>query len=200
MNTTARPGVSASQLGVLSLLILSATALLLAPLALPDGYSWIVHTTSESAAQGLEGAWVGRLGFLLMGFAVLWLAGMSRPRWGRAGATLLGTFGVMMLATAAFSHKPWIPGVAWDPFEDFLHSFTATAMGFAFAIGVIVAGVRRSNASTGDRVLDLTAVAASVVLPLAMWAWEGSAGVLQRLLFLAAYVWYGREALRRRTL
>lgn len=199
MNTTARPGVSASQLGVLSLLILSATALLLAPLALPDGYSWIVHTTSESAAQGLEGAWVGRLGFLLMGFAVLWLASLCRPWWGGAGATLLGTFGVMMLATAAFSHKPWLPAVAWDPFEDFLHSLTATAMGFAFAIGVVVVGVRRSGASTVDRVLDLMAVSASVILPLAMSASEGFTGVLQRLLFLAAYLWYGREALRRRT-
>ena len=128
MSTGDNGEVSASQIGVLSLLILSAAALLLAPLSLPEGYSWIVHSTSESAAQGLKGAWVGRLGFLLMGFAVLWLADIARPKWGRWGSILLGCFGVMMLATAAFSHKPWLPDVAWDPFEDLLHSLTATVM------------------------------------------------------------------------
>lgn len=182
--------------GVLTLLALSATCLAVAPLALPASYSWVVHSTSESAAQGLSGAWIARLGFLLFGFAVLWLTSFARPRWGRWGALLLGTFGVMMLATAAFSHRPWLPDVPFDGFEDFLHSVTATVMGVAFAVGVVMVGVGRERPSRSDRAVDLFAVVCSVVIPLAMSLDTGLTGLLQRFMFLVGYVWYGREAIR----
>ena len=45
-----------------------------APLVLPDGYSWIHDGVSESAAQGIAGAWLARLGFVLFGLAVVALA------------------------------------------------------------------------------------------------------------------------------
>jgi hypothetical protein len=38
------------------MLALSMGALFTAPWLMPEGYSWLTHTTSESAAQGLEGA------------------------------------------------------------------------------------------------------------------------------------------------
>ena len=47
-----------------------------------------------------------------------------------------------------------------------------------------------------DRVFDSAAVIASVVLPLGMSASEGYAGLLQRLMFAIAMVWFGLEALR----
>ena len=77
--------------GVLGLLVLSATALALAPLALPSAYSWLAQGTSEAAAQGLENAWIARLGFLLFGFAVIWLKSLARERWGEWGSGLLGS-------------------------------------------------------------------------------------------------------------
>jgi hypothetical protein len=43
-------GYRASALGVL-LLALSFVSLLTAPLLMPESYSWLSHTTSESAAQ-----------------------------------------------------------------------------------------------------------------------------------------------------
>jgi hypothetical protein len=181
------------QAGILALLALSATCLALAPLALPPSYSWILHTTSEAAAQRVAGAWVTRSGFLLFGFAVLWLTSFAGRRWGRWGALLLGTFGVMMLMTAAFSHRPWVPDAPFDHFEDLLHSVTATSMGFAFAAGVVAVGVGRSDASRLDRSGDTLAVIASVVIPMAMSQGTALTGALQRLMFLVAYIWYARE-------
>jgi hypothetical protein len=182
--------------GIIGLLVLSAACLGLAPIALPSSYSWVLHTTSESAAQGLTGAWVARLGFLLFGFAVLWLVSFARQRWGRWGSLLLGTFGVMMLATAAFSHRPWLPAAPFDRFEDILHSFTASAMGLAFATGVVAVGIARRGPSLVDRGADILAVASSVVIPLAMSQGTAYTGVLQRSMFLVAYLWYAREAVR----
>jgi hypothetical protein len=183
-------------IGIIGLLVSSALCLALAPLALPSSYSWVVHTTSESAAQGVTGAWVARLGFLLLGFSVLWLAAFARQRWGRWGALCIGTFGVMMLGTAAFSHRPWLPELPFDRIEDRLHAFTATAMGFAFAAGVMAVGIARRGPSPLDRGADFVAVASSVVLPLAMAQGTPYTGVLQRTMFVVAYLWYAREATR----
>ena len=53
---------SGAGVGVLVLLGAALLAILLAPLAMPDDYSWVELGVSESAAQGLEGAWVARIG------------------------------------------------------------------------------------------------------------------------------------------
>src|SRR3972149_9736058 len=69
---------SPSKAIVFGLLLLSLLALLLAPSLMPASYSWFRHTTSVSAAQGISGAWLARLGFLLFGFALFRLsAGLS---------------------------------------------------------------------------------------------------------------------------
>lgn len=182
--------------GIVALLVLSAASLGLAPLALPPSYSWIRQTTSESAAQGVQGAWVARLGFLLFGLAVLWLVSFVGPRWGRWGARFLGAFGVLMLATAVFSHRPWLRDTSYDRFEDLLHSVTASAMGFAFAAGVVAVALRRRGPSRLDRSADTLAVAAAVIIPLAMSQGTAYQGLLQRSMFLVAFVWYAREGLR----
>jgi hypothetical protein len=144
----------------------------------------------------VQGAWVARFGFLLFGFAVLWLASFASRRWGRWGALLLSTFGVMMLMTASFSHRPWVADAPYDHFEDLLHSITASAMGFAFAAGVVAVGVSRRGPSRLDRGVDTLAVIVSVVIPLAMSQGTAYTGLLQRSMFLMAYTWYAREGLR----
>ena len=184
--------------GVVALLLLSATSLALAPLALPASYSWIAQGTSESAAQGLKNAWIARLGFLFFGFAVIWLNPLARKRWGPWGTILLGIFGVFMVAAAAFSNRPWLPNVARDDFEDLLHSVAATGMGIAFAGGVVAVGIRRQAPSIAVRAFDFVALAASVVLPMGMSASTGYTGLLQRLMFSIAMVWFALEALRSR--
>jgi hypothetical protein len=185
-----------SALVILFTLALSMIALLCAPLFIPPGYSWISHTISESAAQGLEGAWLARTGFLLFGLAVIWLSNTSNATWARGVVWLHIAFGVCMVSTAAFSHKPWIAGIPYDPIEDALHSFTATAMGFAFTAALILRLLQRGKHDRLGRILDIVALTAATAIPLLMFSNVMIAGLVQRLMFLISYVWYGTEALR----
>lgn len=180
--------------GVLLLLALSAVLVVFAPGMMPAGYSWLSHSISESAAQGLNGAWIARFGFLCFGFAVLWLSQSLRGVWGRAVWGMHGAFGVFMVATAAFSHRPWLPGVPLDSVEDFLHSVTATGMGFAFSFGVVFRLIGRPLAEANRRWFDLVALACATGIPVMTLWLPGIAGGIQRLMFLVAYLWYGREA------
>ena len=190
-----RPKLPAA-VGVLACLAASAVALAVAPVLMPASYSWVAHTTSESAAQGVAGAWLARLGFLALGFGVLVLSGPAGQLWGPLAAGLHTTFGVLMVAAAAFSARPWEPGLPFDPIEDVLHSVAANAMGFAFAFGVVAVGWRIWRDAGGLRWRDMTAVAAAVVFPLTMVGFDGYTGMLQRPIFVVAYLWYGAEALR----
>jgi hypothetical protein len=65
------PSETAARTGILALYLVAILSLALAPLLMPAGYDWVRHTTSESAAQGLDGAWLARLGFVAFGLAVL---------------------------------------------------------------------------------------------------------------------------------
>jgi hypothetical protein len=190
--------VASQRVGIVTLLVLSAAALGAAPLMLPASYSWVRHAISESAAQGVEGAWVARLGLLLMGLAVLWLSGVAGRRWGSWGRYAFRSFGVLMVAAATFSHKPWEAAVPFDQTEDVLHSVAATGMGFAFAIGVALVTLQRPAPTSSTRAFDIAAIAASVLIPLGMSAWPDATGLLQRCMFTIAYLWYGGEALRGR--
>lgn len=86
-------------------------------------------------------------------------------------------------------------GAPFDPVEDALHSFTATAMGFAFSFGVLARLLQRVRRGEAGRWLDVAALAASTVIPLVMARMREIDGLTQRLMFLVAYLWYAREAL-----
>ena len=180
----------------LACLAVSAAALAGAPALMPASYSWVAHTTSESAAQGVAGAWLARLGFLTLGLAVLALSGPATRHWGSVAALLHTAFGLLMVAAAVFSSRSWEPDAPFDAVEDVLHSVVATTMGFAFAFGVAAVAWWLWRAGGGWRWFDAIAVAASVVLPLGMVVLDGYAGVLQRPIFVVAYLWYGAEAVR----
>lgn len=181
----------------LSMLVVSLLALLLAPTQMPASYSWLRHTTSESAAQGIEGAWLARLGFLIFGLTVIWLAGALVEQWSLPVRLLHGAFGVLMVATAAFSTRPWLSNAPYDPVEDAFHSFTASTMGVAFATGVLLRLLQRKRDPWGRRI-DLLAAVAAVAIPLAMNALPEWDGLLQRGMFTIAYIWYGLALLNLR--
>jgi len=176
------------------LLAVSAAALVTAPFVLDASYSVVANTTSESGAQGVDGAWVARSGFLLLGLAVLWIAGRRSGTWGQPATALHTTFGACMCAVAAFSLRSWVPGADFDPTEDLLHSIAATVLGFAFALGVVSVAIRNRSERGPWIVLDSLAVIASVILPLGMTMNDRIDGALQRLMFALAYLWYAREA------
>lgn len=184
--------------GILLLLASSATALSVAPFVMPDDYSWLSNAISESAAQGVSGAWVARLGFLSFGFAVLWLTTAARPGWAPWAYRCHLVFALFMISTAAFSHRPWRPAAPFDPFEDLLHSITATGMGFAFSCGVLARLLQRTPRDTSNRAFDALAIGAAIGMPAMSGLWPSVAGLTQRMMFLVAYAWYGREAMRPR--
>ena len=160
---------------------------------MPASYSWISNVISESAAQGVPGAWLARAGLLAFGLAVLWQALLLRRIWSPGALYCHLAFAICMLSAAAFSHRPWIAGAPFDDFEDLLHSVAATGMGFAFAFGVAFRQWQRIAGGAGVCVPDLVAIACSVVLPVTGVLWPELDGLLQRSMFLVAYVWYGRE-------
>ncbi len=181
-------------LGALAVLAASASALAAAPLLMPDSYSWVSNTTSESAAQGVDGAWLARLGFLLLGFGALWVTRLAGRRWGLAASICFIAFGFTMTTVAAFATRPWVAGMPYNETEDLLHTIGATAVGFAFALGVASVIFQR-GLTTPPRPFEAFALAATVVLPLGMSLFPGIAGVLQRLMFLVAYIWFAAAAI-----
>ncbi len=180
---------------IVATLAASAIAIAAAPAIMPVSYSWVVHSISESAGQNVQGAWLARTGFLLFGLAVLWLSSVSSPRWGRPATAMHRTYGVLFFAVAAFSSKPWMAGVPFDAFEDFLHSAAASLM-VAFTLGVFFAARRRVQLGGLITPLDVAAFALTLLIPLAMQLVPAYLGVFQRLMFLIAYSWYALEGLR----
>jgi len=163
---------------------------------MPETYSWISHSISESAAQGVDGAWLARLGLSIFGFAVIWLSGLESDHWGRWGTLSHAVFGVSMLAVALFSHRPFQDSLPFNAVEDTFHSVAATTVGFAFALGVFAVAWRRHQAEGGVVPgLDVAALVASVAVPLGMGLWPDVTGLLQRVMFLIAYIWYMNETL-----
>lgn len=163
---------------------------------MPEDYSWTANTLSEAGAQGVEGAWLARSGFLLFGGAALLAVTVLVGAWPRVAQWSHGAFALLLIASAVFSTRPWRPGVAFDGTEDALHSVAATTMGFAFALGVVaVLGLRPRAEGLLRRVVGVAAVAASVVLPLGMTVAPSAQGALQRGMFLVAYGWFATELL-----
>lgn len=190
-------GLSARSRAAVVLALLALSLLLVAGAAffMPDSYNWVAQTTSESAAQGVDNAWIARTGFVLMGFAVLLLAPLAGRRWGLWGRLVFRVYGVSMILTAVFSNKPW-EAVQFVEFEDTLHSWASSIVGFAFIAGVLVVMLRRPMSDRAGRLFDWTAIIAALGITAVIFAFEDIAGVSQRSMFLIAYAWFGAEAVK----
>lgn len=179
-------------------LALSAALLAAAPLFLPDSYSVITHTTSESAAQGVPWAWVARSGLMLFGVSALLMATEPAVTRSALAKWSFGFFGLCLALSAVASTRPWIEGAPFDPLEDAVHSVAATAMGFAFAAGVLATAFDRSGRpGRGMAAIHSLTLVASVAIPLAMFSYPAIAGVLQRIMFVVAYAWFAVRLARR---
>ena len=191
--TSRRPDVVTGV--VVALLAASAVAVVIGTTLMPASYSWVRHSVSEAVGQGVHDAWVTRLGFLLLGFAVLLLAGMAQPRWGPLATLLFRVYGVSMIATAAFAHKPW-RDVPFDVFEDVLHSVTASAIGVTFTFGVVLVALRRGRELSAAQAFDGFAVICALVISLMVTTAADLAGLAQRVMFAVGYTWFTLEAVR----
>jgi hypothetical protein len=161
---------------------------------MPEGYSWRAQSISESAAQGQLNGWIARLSFLLFGSAALVLSVASRPHWPRITFIAMLVFASCMAGAAAFSHSPWLAGASDDKFEDLLHSVCANVMGLAFCVAVFARLFHRPGTALIGRSLDVVALLAAVLLPLALASSSSLGGVAQRAMFFIAYIWFAHEA------
>ncbi|MGB7980567.1 MAG: DUF998 domain-containing protein [Candidatus Nanopelagicales bacterium] len=168
--------------------------LALAPLGLPSSYSWVRLGTSEAAAQGVAGAWVTRAGFVLLGLAVLGVCVLRHGAWRSLATGLHACFGVGMVMVAVYSHAPWEAGVPYVELEDRLHTVFASVVGFAFIAGVATTLAVRRPRTRASLVGDVSALLIASTVPLLMDSsyW----GVLQRLMFLTAAIWYAVQVRR----
>ncbi len=191
-----RSGNVLSWVGVFACLGASAVATVLAPLLMPDSYSWIRHTVSRSGAQGVDGAWLARLGFVLFGLGVIWMAALSARRWGRWATAAHACFGVAMIAAAAFSSSARQAGMAHDSTEDRLHVFAAGMTAISFMLGVLAVHLRRRQVHVAVQLFDFIAIAATAFASFAIVHLGNIDGVLQRIMLVIAYLWYTTEAMR----
>jgi hypothetical protein len=180
---------------VIPLLLASAVLVVLAAWAMPDSYSWLALSISESAAQAQQHGWIARLSFLCFGSAVLLLSLSMRGRWPRLTYWCHLAFAASMFGAAAFSHSPWQTGAPNDLTEDFLHSVFASGMGLAFCAGVVARFFHRGPSAVAARTLDVAALLVATALPLVLATSTNIGGLMQRVMFSVAYLWFGREAL-----
>ncbi|MDH4324945.1 MAG: DUF998 domain-containing protein [Betaproteobacteria bacterium] len=188
-------GIRTLAVAAIPLLGLSAVLMLAGTAAMPDGYSWRFHSISESAAQGQQGGWIARMSFMSFGAAVLAVSVSARTSWPRLTYWMQASFAFFMFGAAAFSHAPWVPGASSDEVEDLLHSVCASGMGLAFCVGVVARFVQRGLDGLAGRALDVFALITATVLPLLLASSSSVGGLVQRIMFVVGYVWFGREAL-----
>lgn len=180
---------------ILILIVISVLALLLAPLLMPQSYNWIVHTTSESGAQGVEGAWLTRAGFIVYGIAVFVLSLVNKS-WSVLARITHGVFGICMIGNAVFSSRPWQVGMPYSELEDLLHSWMSGLVGTAFTIGVILVFFLRKPSDILAKLFDVMAVLVSIGVTVLMFgSAENIAGLVQRIIFAVSYLWYAKETL-----
>jgi Protein of unknown function (DUF998) len=166
--------------------LIAAAAMTIGPTFNVEGYSSVRHTTSELGAQDTPGAWIMNAGFIAFGAGVL-IDALRGLHAARLPAVLFMVFGVSMIMTGVFSHRPIDAGAPYSILEDDLHSLFSSAVGVAFAFGVLAfMFVRRG---VGPVAAHWAAVAAATILPLAMNFYPGVEGVLQRSMFLVSFVW-----------
>ena len=129
--TTSPSGIDSEWLGIaagLTALIGAAVALAAAPPVVDGSYSWVEHDVSESAGQGVDRAWLARTGFLLQGYAFVWIAFLRRERWGQPATALLLTYTVGSFGAAAYSARSWLPNADYDATENLLHGIVGTSL------------------------------------------------------------------------
>jgi hypothetical protein len=167
-------------------LVTSALLLAIAPAFLGADYDWLTHTTSESAAQNTERAWIARTAFALYGAAILMLSFSSPP----PSRLRYLPFAASMLLVAIWSHRPYLSGRTFDPVEDSLHSVAATLVGISFVVAVISSLLAGKGRPRTVVALDVSAILASAVIPLIMANADYIRGLAQRTMFLMSYVWF----------
>ncbi len=179
----------------LGMFVTSAVALAVAPVFLPPSYSWVENTVSESAGQGVRGAWLVRSGVLLTSLAAVLLSVRARGLWNRSCRTAFRFYAFALLGVAFFADGPWNK-VPYNRSEAFFHTFSAFWAAVGFALGVLAVNRTRSRDARLTKAFDWVVALGTGMIPVAMLVFLGQAGLLQRLLAVAGYTWLILETVR----
>lgn len=176
------------------LFVLSFPVLIVATILMPESYSWIENTVSESGGQGVGHAWVFRSAVLATSAGALLLTTTAGDLWGRWGKSAFRLYGCALVGAAIFSEAPW-DGAPHDGTEAYMHTVFAFLTGAGFAFGVLSVAMRRPSHQRLMRFYDGLILIGMVTVPLVMLAIPQN-GLLQRSLIFAGYVWLLMEAAR----
>jgi hypothetical protein len=177
-------------------LVLSGIAYAVSPLLMPDSYSWIAHTLSQAAAQGQEGGWLSRLGFLLAGLTILRLSSPDVVDWMPLARQCHRVTGVLVLAAIAFTDRSWDATAPYDRVENIVHSTIATSIALSFTVGVLLVLYEKRVLTGRVSLLESVVVAVEIAMPPMMLVWVEGTGLIERVMFGAGFFWYGWEVLR----
>jgi TRAP-type C4-dicarboxylate transport system permease small subunit len=181
-----------------SLLPAIAFALLaLAPAYMPPGYDAVKNSISESAAQGIAMAWVARLGLCAFGLSAWWMAARLCPEQ-LLTAIALAVFGAGLVASACWSHRPWVAGMPFDHVEDCIHSFAAQLAGVGITVATAAHLITRLASGHNTDSLDWVALFAVLAGSAGFALAPAVSGLIQRGMFAAILLWLwhvGRRSL-----
>ena len=174
---------------VVSILFLGA-----APMMVAESYSVAHNTLSESGAQGVDGAWVLRVGILLTAGSVLLLSVAAGSRWLPRVKWWIRIYATALILLAAFSEAPW-DGSPHDEMVASLHTVFGIAGAIAFIVGAAALATSRPRAERLARGFDWLVIAVIALIPQVMHLSELD-GLLQRTMVILGYLWLLVEASR----
>lgn len=174
-------------------LAVSMVLLAIAPVFLPDTYSPIEHTLSESGAQGVPTAFVFRSGLIFAATAVLVMTMEAGAVWGGRARLWLRVYALAVVGLALFPESPW-DGGGHDETVAFLHTMAGVVGAIAFIVGIAMVSFSRPRRARA-RVFDFVVAGAVAVIPQLMLVTPAD-GMLQRVMVLLGYVWLFSEAQR----
>lgn len=177
------------------MLLASGAALAAAPALMPASYSWMRQMISETAAQGVGGAWLARVGFLLSAAGVLAVATLGWSVWAPFTRAMHAGYGLLVVVLAVFSRRPWMGG-SFDAVEDLVHTTLAPIAGGVFVVAVLALAVAHRPRARLVRMVDVGTIVAVAVLALVMVNAVAVAGLAQRAMALIGITWYAVEAIR----
>ncbi len=169
--------------------VLMILVMFLLPFFSVESYSIIANTTSHLGAQQAPHAWVMNVVFVLLGVATIIRVSSLFNNY-KFTTTMLIVFGLGLIMTALFRHRPIIEGVEFDLLQDQLHSLFASVVGFSFVMSCVT--LLFENTTKQVKVMAIVLGVFASLLSWMMFMFPSIMGILQRIMFLVSFYWIMR--------